>query len=250
VEEIMNSFMKLSWVGTKIFFREYISSFFVLVFPVLMLLIFGAMYGNQPAQVFNGRGAMDVSIPGYIVALVIGTAGFISLPIDLATYRERGILRRYRATPLRPGWVLGSQLVVTFLATLLGTLILIGCGILIYHLRLPEAMLLTLLGFVIACLSSFATGFLIASLAPTASAARAIGMVVYYPMMFLSGGTLPREFMPETLKRIANFFPMTYALDLFKGLWFGQGWNLTALAILAGVVVVCVLVAVRFFRWE
>jgi ABC-2 type transport system permease protein len=246
----MNSFMKLTWVGTKIFFREYISTFFVLVFPVLMLVIFGAMYGNQPTQFFNGHGAMDVSVPGYIVALVIGTAGFISLPIDLAAYRERGVLRRYRATPLSPGWVLGSQLMVTFLATLLGTLLLIGCGILVYHLKLPESPLPTLLGFIVACISTFATGFLIASLAPTASAARAIGMVIYYPMMFLSGGTFPREMMPETLKRIAYFFPMTYSLDLFKGLWFGNGWNLTALAVLAGLVLVCALVSMRVFRWE
>lgn len=246
----MNAFLKLTWVDTKIFFRKTVSAFFVLVFPVLMLLIFGGMYGNQAAQIFGGRGAMDVSIPGYIVALVIGTAGFISLPIDLAAYRENGVLRRYRATPLRPAWVLGSQLVVTLFATLLGTLLLVGLGVIIYHLRLPEAPLQTLLGFVIACMATFASGFVIASLAPTPSAARAIGMVVYYPMMFLSGGTLPREVMPETLKRISDFFPMTYSLNLFKDLWFGNGWNLQALVIVTGIAIVCVALAVRFFRWE
>jgi ABC-2 type transport system permease protein len=242
--------MKLTWVDTKLFFRNYISAFFVLAFPLMMLVIFGGVYGNQPTAFFGGHGAMDVTIPGYIVALVIGTAGFISLPVELAVYRERGVLRRYRATPLPAGWVLASQMLVTLLATLLGTLILVGSGMALYHLRLPEAPLATFFGFVVACLSTFATGFLIASLAPTASAARAIGMVVYYPMMFLSGGTLPREVMPEALKAIANFFPLTYALDLFKGLWFDQGWNLTDLAVLAGVVLVCVLVSVRLFRWE
>ncbi|HEX7432821.1 MAG TPA: hypothetical protein VF326_04140, partial [Anaerolineaceae bacterium] len=61
--------------------RDFISAFFVLAFPLMMLIMFGAMYGNDPSPLFNGKGTMDVTVPGYIVSLVIGTTGFLSLPI-------------------------------------------------------------------------------------------------------------------------------------------------------------------------
>jgi ABC-2 type transport system permease protein len=208
------------------------------------------MYGNDPSPLFNGKGTMDVTVPGYIVSLVIGTTGFLSLPIALAVYRERGILRRFRVTPLGPGWVLGSQGLVNLAATLVGTLILILAGVIIYHLHLPENPLAVLAGFLLVCLSTFATGMIIASLVKTASAARAVGMVVYYPMMFLSGGTLPRELMPETLKRISGFFPLTYGVDLFKSLWFGNGWNSTNVAVMLGTILVGGVLCVLLFRWE
>jgi ABC-2 type transport system permease protein len=246
----MTAFLKLTWTDTKLFMRNTIGAFFMLVFPVLMLFVFGAMYGNKPTPLFNGLGSVDVSVPGYIVSLVIGTAGFLNLPIELAIYRERGILRRYRATPLKPGRVLGSQMIVVLGSVLAGTLIQIGLGVGIYHMRLPEAPLAVLLGFVLISVSTFATGFLFASLVKTASTARALGMAIYYPMMFLCGGTLPRELMPDTLKRIADFLPLTHAVSLFKDLWFGHGWNLVDVAVLAGVGIVSALIAVRLFRWE
>jgi ABC-2 type transport system permease protein len=246
----MNAFFKLTWMDTRLFLRNSVGAFFVLVFPVIMLVIFGAMYGNDPARIFDGLGAIDVSVPGYIVAMVIGTAGFLNLPIDLAAYRERGILRRYRATPLKPGWVLGSQTLVVLGAALVGTLIQIGLGYGVYHIRLPEAPLAVLLGFLLACLSTFATGFLIASLVRTPGTARAVGMAIYYPMMFLSGGTLPRELMPDTLKRIADFIPLTHAVSLFKDLWFGRVWSPVDVAVLVGVTLLCSFAAVRLFRWE
>jgi ABC-2 type transport system permease protein len=250
MEDTMNAFLKLTWVDTRLFLRNTIGAFFILVFPILMLFVFGAMYGNKPTSLFNGLGSVDVSVPGYIVSLVIGTSGFLNLPIELAIYRERGILRRYRATPLKPGWVLGSQTVVILGSALVGTLIQIGLGVGVYHMHLPEAPFAVLLGFILISVSTFATGFLFASLVRTASTARSLGMAIYYPMMFLCGGTLPRELMPDTLKRIADFLPLTHAVSLFKDLWFGRGWNLVDVAILAGVGVVSAYIAVRLFRWE
>jgi ABC-2 type transport system permease protein len=193
---------------------------------------------------------VDVSVPGYIVSLVIGTAGFLNLPIELAIYRERGILRRFRATPIKPAWILGSQTVVILGTTLTGALLQIGLGVGMYNMHLPEAPFAVLLGFLLISVSTFATGFLFASLVKTAGNARALGMAIYYPMMFLCGGTLPREIMPDTLKRIADFLPLTHAVSLFKDLWFGRGWNLADAAILAGVGIVSAFIAVRLFRWE
>lgn len=246
----MSAFWKLAWVDSKMFLRNYVGAFFMFVFPGMMMALFGAMYGNQPTDFFGGFGAMDVTAPGYIAALVVGTAAFMNLPAELANYRQQGILRRYRATPMRPVWVLGSQMVVTFGAALLGTVILVGVGLALYHLRLPHHPLQVFLGFVVTCLTLFPVGFLLASLMHTASAARAVGMVLYYPMLFLSGGTLPREAMPAAIQRVGDFLPLTYAVNLLKDLWFDRGWNLPALGVMLVVMLVCVVVSVKFFRWE
>ncbi len=246
----MNAFLKLTWVETKLSLRNTISTFFTFAFPLIMLLIFGAMYGNDPVKAFGGHGAMDVMVPGYIAALVIATSAFMSLPITLASYRERGILRRYRATPVQPGVVLGANMLVTLGLTLLGTLVLILTGALAFHLFLPSAVLSVLLGFLLICLSLFSAGFLIACLVRNTNTARAVGMAVFYPMMFLSGGTLPRELFPETLKHISDFIPLTYAVTLMKELWFNGTWNLTAVAVLIGIMVIGTVVSVRLFRWE
>lgn len=246
----MQAFGKLILVDAKLFTRNLINLFFLLIFPILILVIFGAMWGNEPVEMFGGYGSVDVSVPGYIAAMVIGTAGFLNLPIDLVNYRERGILRRYRATPVKPAWVLGSQLVVTLGATVVGTALQLGAGRLLYQMRMPAATWPALLGFFFICLSVFSIGFLIASLMKTSSAARTIGMAVYFPMMFLSGGTMPREVMPESLTRVADLLPLTHAVSLFKDLWFGRGWDLTHAAVLGGIALTCTLIAVLLFRWE
>ena len=99
----MKSLLKLTFIDLKLYLRNYIASFFTLVFPLLMLVLFGSIYGNQPLPMFGGHGTVDITVPGYIATLVIGTTAFLSLPVDLALQRQLGVLRRMRATPLRPG---------------------------------------------------------------------------------------------------------------------------------------------------
>jgi len=240
----------MTWVDSKLFLRNWMASFFTLVFPLLMLFLFGAMYGNEPSALFGGFGGMDVSVPGYIAALIIGTSGFMSLPMELASRREQGVLRRFRASPVHPGILLGSQLLVNVLTSAWGAVLLVIAGVLAFNLRLPENPLMFALGYLVSCVSVFSAGFLLASLLRSASAARAVSMAIFYPMMFLSGGTLPREIMPDYLQRISDFIPLTYVVNLLKGLWFGHGWDLTAVAVLAVICLVCVVVSVRLFRWE
>ncbi len=220
------------------------------LFPAMMLVLYGAMYSNKPTPLFNGYGTIDISVPGYIAALVAGTAAFMNLPAELVIYRERGILRRYQATPVKPGWVLVSQMLVTLIITLLGSLLLVVVGKLLYHMYMPADLLSVLLGFLLTCTSLFALGFLIASLARRATTARAVGMVIYFPMMFLSGGSFPRELMPEFLKRISDLIPLTYAVNLMKDLWFGKGWNMTAVIVLLAISLFGTLVSIWLFRWE
>lgn len=247
----MRSLWKLTLVETKLYLREPAAAFFTLAMPLMLLFIFGSIYGNQPTPFFGGRGSVDVSVPAYI-AMIIGTVGLMGIPISVAAYREFRIWRRYRATPLRPGVILGAYIAVSFVMTLLGALLLILTGKLVYNLRFEGNALSVLAAFTLSALSFFAVGFLVASLAPTARIANAVGMVLYFPNLFLSGATLPKEMFPQAVDQISHLMPLRYVVELLQGLWFGEAWSghLTEVAVLIGMLVVGAILSVRTFRWE
>jgi len=247
----MRSLLKLTWVEAKLFLREPEAAFFTLAFPLVMLFIFGGIYGNEPTPFFGGRGTVDMSTPAYM-AMIIGTTGLLSIAIHIANYRERGILRRYRATPLHPTTILTSQVAVNFIMTLLGALLLVIAAKLIYNLRFEGNILSVLAGFTLSTLSFLSVGFLLASLAPTARAANIVGMVIFYPNLFLSGATIPKEVFPETINLVSRALPLTYVVRLLQGLWFGEAWgeHLIEVAVLVVMLIVGVAVSVRTFRWE
>lgn len=247
----MRSLWKMTSIEFKLFLREPMAAFFTLAFPLMMLFIFGSIYGNEPTDFFDGRGSVDVSVPAYM-AMIIGTVGLLSISITMSTYREWGILRRYRATPLRPRVILAATVLVNFAMTFLGIVLLIIAAKLVYNLRFEGNALLVLASFVLASLSFFSLGFVIASLAPTARVAQAVGMVVFYPMLFLSGAALPQEVMPEGVRAASRFLPLTHVVRLLQGMWFGEplGEHLVEVAVLAGVLVVGTIIAAWTFRWE
>jgi ABC-2 type transport system permease protein len=170
----------------------------------------------------------------------------------MASYRENGILRRLRTTPISPFVVLVAQLIVLFTMTVLGMLLLVIAGKLVYQMHFEGNVLSVLAAFVLSSLSFFALGFVLAGLMPTARTAQVVGMVLLYPMLFLSGAGFPRELLPETIKKISTFLPLTYVVTLLRGLWVGEAWNqhLTEVFVLAGILVLGVLVSIKTFRWE
>jgi len=245
----MYALTKMTWVELKLKLREPVGTFFTLVFPLLLLFLFGSIYGNEPSPFLGGRGNVDNSVPGYI-AMIIGTTGMIGLPIALSVYREQGILRRFRATPITSSLILSTQVSVNLLISLVGIASLIIVGVFVHSLALPEEPVGVFLAIVISGLSFLSVGFLLASLTPTSTTAQAVGMALYFPMMFLSGAALPQQLLPERLVKFSQFLPLTYVVNLVQDLWHGNGWNLTALAVLLGMMVVATAVSVRTFRWE
>jgi len=247
----MKSFLKFVSVSLKLYLREPITVFFTLGFPIMLVLIFGSMYGNQPSPMLGGYGSMDVSMPGY-TALILGSIGFMTVAMYTSTFRETGILRRFRATPLRPLTYILADVTANLVMTLLGMVGLVIVGWLLYRVRFEGQPVSVILGVIFSALAMFAAGYVIASLAPTARAAQVISMVVFYPMMFISGAGIPLEIMPPTIRRIADFLPLTYVVKLLRGLWFGETWgdHLLEVAVLGGILVVCTALAARLFRWE
>ncbi len=235
----------------KLFLREPMATFFTLGFPLMILFLFGSIWGNKPSPQAGGFGFVDISVPGY-TAVIIASTGLIALAISMATYREKGILRRLRATPLRPQTVLGAQVVVFFGLTALGMVLLIIAGRLVFGLRFGGNAFSVLAGFTLSTLSFFSMGFILAGLMPTARTAQIVAMVLFYPMIFLCGAYIPFHVLPKTVQQVAEVLPLTHVVTLLRGLWMGHGWaeHLKEVGILSGLLVVCVIVSARTFRWE
>ncbi len=246
----MKSWLKLTWVDFKLINRNIVVVFFTFAFPVLNILLFGGMYGNNPSPMFNGRGAADVMTPGYMAALAIGASAFMTLPMEMAMRRQTGVLRRFRASPLQPMAVVGSQLVINVFSTLLSAILLIATGSLAFGGMLPVDPLAMLAALVFCCLSLYALSLLISNLFHQVATARAVFMAIFFPMMFISGGTLPSQLLPEIMQKIARFLPLTYVVTLFKGVYLDGRWDPTAVAVLGAILIIAGGLTVRYFRWE
>jgi ABC-2 type transport system permease protein len=247
----MLSFWKLIVAECKLYFRFPVMAFFTLALPPVILILLGSAIGNTPLPMYNGYGPVDVTVPAF-TAMIIAISAFLSLPIVLANYRERGILRRFRATPVRPVAVLGAQLVMQYVMTLLGMVLLIVAGKLVFGIRFEGNVLSILAGFSLSCLSFFAFGMILAGLMPNVRTASIVGNVLLQPMLYLSGATIPKEIMSPGMRDFIGLIPLTHVVTLLQGLWVGDTWleHRTELIVLSVILVASTIVAVKVFRWE
>jgi ABC-2 type transport system permease protein len=247
----MRSFWKLTLAECKLYFRFPIAAFFTLALMPMILVLLGAIFGNEPSPAFGGAGFLDISVPGFI-ALVIAISAIMSMPMAVTNYRERGILRRYRATPVSPAAVLGAQLVTQFAMTALGMLLLILIGRVFFHMRFEGNVASVLAAFTLGCLSFFSIGLLLAGVLPNVRMGTVIGNVVLQPMVYLSGVTIPKEVMSEGMQKAIRFNPLTHVATLLQGMWRGDAWSQhqSEVLILGVLMIVSGIIAVKVFRWE
>ena len=246
----MNAYFKLAWMQLKLFGREPVALFFTLAFPLMVLLLFGMIFGNAIDPQYGGRyGYIDALVPG-LAAIVIGTVALMSIPVATATAREQKILRRYKATPMPPLVYLVAAITTNVLIALIGLVILIIAALLVFDLRFGGNWLYVFGGFLLSALAFAAVGYLVAGLSPTGRMAQVVGQVLFFPMMFLSGTAFPPEIMPEGVRAAANWLPLTHVVILLQNLWFGQGWSGQSVLILALMLVLGTAVSVYTFRWE
>ena len=248
----MRGIAKLAWVQAKLFVREPSALFFTLVFPTLLLIVFGFIFGNEPLTQWGLEvGYIDIQVPA-LAAIIIGSLGLIGIPIATASERELGVLRRYRATPMRPLTFIVAQVAVQLAVCLIGMALLVGLGLVFYGLRFHGSPAAVLAAFLLSALAFFACGYLIASLSPTARVAQTVGMALFFPLMFLSGAAMPRQIMPERVRAFTDWLPLTQVVEFLQGLW--QGGRFAdhggELAWLVAMLLVGTAVSVRFFRWE
>lgn len=98
--------------------------------------------------------------------------------------------------------------------------------------------------------SFFAVGFVLAGVMPTPRTAQAVGMAIFYPMLFLSGAAMPRFIMPETVQQVAQLLPLTHVVILLEDIWFQGIWNGTSLVVITTMLLAGLAISRFTFRWE
>lgn len=242
---------KLTWTEIKLLMREPVTMIFTFAFPLLVLLVLGGIFRNDRVTGgnFGDVLAMDYYVPGYI-GLVIASIGMISLPVHLATYRERGVLRRLRASGLKELTYFGSQTVVAFLIAVVGGLLVYLLGALVYDASPPDSAVRVLLTAVVGVATFAAIGILLAGLLPSARAVQGAGLLLWFTMMFLSGTASPLELLPTWLLRVGQALPLYHLVQALQDPW-NRGimdWQQLLVTALYGAA--AGVLSLRVFRWE
>lgn len=246
----MKVFAKLTRTEIKLFLREPVGAFFSLLFPTILVAILGSIkVFREPSPDLNGLRTIDVYV-GIAVALTIAMIGLQVLPMVLATYRERGVLRRIATTPVRPLTLLAAQMTASILIALVSSALCIVVGYLAYDVKLADNFPGFVLAFVLCSLGVFAIGLFIAALVPTGKAGNAVGTLLFFPSMFFAGLWTPREFMPDWVQRVGDFTPMGAGERALHDAMSGTWPNWLSAVVLLGYVAVFGLGAARFFRWS
>ena len=230
------------------FWRNPQSAVFTFVFPVVFVVIMGALFGGvSKNSYFNGLSALQYYVPTIAALSVLGSC-YGQLAVALAIRRQNGILKRVRATPL-PAWAYFAGLLAhCVLVSVVDVALIVGIGCL-YGVPLPSHWLALVATLVLGAASFCALGVAVASIIANAEAAPAVAQLVLFPLLFLSGTYLPIH--SALLNRITGWLPVRPFNEALTGpLVMHDGVDWAHLAVLAAWGVLASVVAIRRFRWD
>lgn len=241
---------KMTAVEAKLFVRDPGAPVTALGIPLALVLVFGLMPGaTTPSADFGGHAALPTLIAPMAVATLIAMLAVMLFPAAVATYREKGVLKRLSASPIPPSRLLGAQLLVNLGAAVVAILLVVGVGRIALGMALPESPGWFVIVVLLGALALFSVGALIAALAPTNRAASATGAAVFFPMLALGGVWVPREQLPPVLQHLADVLPLGATLGGLREAAAGHAPELLQAGSLAVTAVVCAAIAARAFRW-
>jgi ABC-2 type transport system permease protein len=247
---MMDGFAKLTLVETRLFLRERIAMLGVFGVPIALVIGFGLIPGFGKAQKTLSDQPGTEYIAALGVAIVLVSIGLQGIPMVVAQYRERGILRRLGVTPVRPLTLLIAKLAVYAAGAAISAMFIIAVSRLAYHVPVPVAAGGFIASFVLGMTALFSLGMLVSAVAPTARSAMGIAMALFFPNMFLAGIYFPTENMSPAMRQIGNFTPLGSAFHAIRDSWQGIEPRLEYLGIMAGWTLVATVLAARFFRWD
>ena len=247
----MHAFKTMLKTEWKLSLRGMDMMLFVIGMPVVLTVILGVVFAEKPA--FEGAGySFFAQSFGAVSAVGICAAGVMGLPLVLADYRNKKILKRFRTTPVSPVALLAVQVTVNLLYSLLSLLAVSVAAALFFGYRMAGSPLLFFAAWLLVLVSLFSIGLLIAGVAPNLKSANILCMILYFPMLIFSGATLPYEIMPRFLQNMADVMPLTQGIKLLKSISLGmpQENAVVPMAVMGGIALICTICAVKFFRWE
>ena len=248
----MRGLFNLTWLEIKIFLREPLGAIGTILLPVAVFVVLGRFVGrSSSAPAMDPSSFVRAGLP-VLVALSVAISAVLSLVTIISIYREGGILKRLRATPLRPHTILTAHVLVKLMLTGLTIVLMLAAG----RRYFPIASGTPVASFggavLVATLTLLSLGFIIASIVPTARFAQPVGAGIFYPLIGLSGLFVAIDKLPPGLEAIARVNPLTYAASLMQGIWVGEAWSAHLWDV--GALAVCfalgLLISARVFRWE
>ena len=218
--------------------------------PVGVLLLIAVVAGSQSA------GGTDYSFlqSAFASLLTVGicATAFMGLPLTIADYRDKKILKHFFATPIRPFMILSVQVVIGMLTSFFSAALVSLLAIFGFGYRMEGNPILFIGAFLLVMLSMYSIGMILASLCKTVKIANVVTTFVYFPMLFLSGATIPFELFPDTVQKVCNVLPLTHGIKLLKAvslnMWSQEIWISVALLIVF-TVVGCI-ISVVSFKWD
>jgi ABC-2 type transport system permease protein len=219
-------------------------------FPLMLLAIFGSVpFYTEPRSYLNGYTLLDVYVP-VLIAFSLAIFSFTALPTILASYREKGILRRLQTTPAGPVRLLAAQFAAMLAVAAVAVALTVMVARLGYGVFLPRQVAGFIVAALLAAAAQMALGLFIAALAPSSGAAQAIGQIVFYPLMFFAGLFWPISTMPSFLRHLSQATPLGAAVQAVQDAYQGRWPQPLELLTLVAYAVVFGLAAARLFRWE
>ena len=246
----MSPLTKLTLTEVRLFFREPLGVFFALAFPPILLVILGSVPAfREPNKDLGGARVIELYAP-IVIALSIATLAFSALPQILASYREKGILRRMATTPVRPVVVLAAQLLMCLALSVVAVLVVLAVGRIAFDVPLPRQAAGYIVAYLLCVLTALTIGLLVAALAPSGKGAGSIGTILFFPMLFFAGLWFPRASMPEALRRVSDFTPLGAGVQSLQDTASGHWPQLLHIAVMVVWTVAAGAIAARNFRWE
>jgi ABC-2 type transport system permease protein len=224
---------------------------FAVIMPIIVLVVIGIIYGNQPA--FDGADYtfLEQSF-GAITSIAICAGGVMGLPLVVSDYRSKQILKRFKVTPVKPIVILLVQVTIYSLYALISLITVFIAATLFYGYQMQGNILQFLLGWLLVMVSMFSIGMMVGGIAKNSKIAGIIASALYFPMLIFSGATLPYEVMPSAMQKVVDILPLTQSIKLLKSASLGLPIEnaLSPIIIIAVIAAACSFVAIRFFKWE
>lgn len=245
----MKRFFKLYWIEQKLALRSGDMLLFGIAMPVGIMILITMIAGSKMAG--EGYTYLESSFAS-LLAVGICASAFMGIPLTIADYRDKKILKHFFTTPCSPVWILGGDVLCGVGTAMLSavSVSLVSVIFLGYEMRgnIPAfigAWFLTLA-------SMYSIGLLMASLCRTVKVVNAVTTLVYFPMLFLSGATIPYELFPTGLQKVADVLPLTQGIKMMKAVSMGMEMDSVGkiVILLLAISVVCSTIAVKTFRWE
>jgi ABC-2 type transport system permease protein len=231
----MRSLLRLAITKMKLFVREPMVLTFVFAFPVLTVLILGGVFDDDDPN-FEGALPSDYYVAAYI-GVVIAAIGLVMLPVHLASYRERGVLRRFDVSRY-PRWALpAAWILVAMVITVVAVAVLLVTGHLVYGLPEPDNVLGVVGGTLLGAFAFISIGIALGMALPSARSAQGLGMLLFFPFFLLGGAGPPPDAMGEPMSSIADVVPLTHVVRSIQEPWLDLGSPTDHLAVLAALAV-------------